>query len=212
MYMQSIIFPMSKWHLYQESKKGEKRRGPYAVWMVFGLIGVFILLLACINFMNLSTARSEKRAKEVGIRKAIGSVKKHLINQFFSESVLYRSSFLSFVFSILLVASWRCRGSMSFQQNKWSSPGRFPTLLAFISIGFLFFSYRYCLQEATPPSFLSSFQPVKVLKGTFRAGRLASLPRKVLVVMQIYRVCGPYHLHYHRVPADPVRQKPACRL
>ncbi len=68
--------------------------------MAIGIIGVFVLFLACINFMNLSTARSEKRAKEVGIRKAIGSVRKQLISQFLSESVLVAS--LSFVLSLAL--------------------------------------------------------------------------------------------------------------
>ena len=70
------------------------------IWL-FSIIGVFVLMLACINFMNLSTARSEKRAKEVGIRKTVGSVRGQLIRQFLSESVLV--AFVSFVFSILLV-------------------------------------------------------------------------------------------------------------
>ena len=68
---------------------------------MFGIIGVFVLLLACINFMNLSTARSEKRAKEVGIRKTIGSLRSQLIFQFFSESLL--TVVFAFVFSLLLV-------------------------------------------------------------------------------------------------------------
>ena len=79
---------MSKWHLYSEFKNGVNTGGAIQyVWM-FGIIGVFVLLLACINFMNLSTARSEKRAKEVGIRKTVGSLRRQLIFQFFSESLL----------------------------------------------------------------------------------------------------------------------------
>jgi len=81
-----FLYPMSDWHLRSEFKNGANVGGAIQyVWM-FGIIGVFVLLLACINFMNLSTARSEKRAKEVGIRKTIGSLRKQLILQFFSES------------------------------------------------------------------------------------------------------------------------------
>src|SRR5207302_11348132 len=93
---------MSKWHLYSEFKNGVNVGGAIQyVWM-FGIIGVFVLLLACINFMNLSTARSEKRAKEVGIRKTIGSLRKQLIMQFLSESIL--TAFLAFALAVVIVA------------------------------------------------------------------------------------------------------------
>ena len=96
---QVFLNPMSQWHLYSEFKNGVRESGPIQfVWLI-GIIGVFVLLLACINFMNLSTARSEKRAKEVGIRKTIGSLRRQLINQFFSESFLV--VLLAFVISIL---------------------------------------------------------------------------------------------------------------
>ena len=93
---QLFFQPMSKWHLYAEFKNGINTGGriQYVWW--FGIIGVFVLLLACINFMNLSTARSEKRAKEVGIRKAVGSLRQQLIEQFLSESVL--TAFLAFIY------------------------------------------------------------------------------------------------------------------
>ena len=92
---------MSKWHLYDEFKNGKNTGGRIQyVWM-FGIIGVFVLLLACINFMNLSTARSEKRAKEVGIRKAIGSLRGQLIYQFFSESLLCVT--VAFLVALVLV-------------------------------------------------------------------------------------------------------------
>ena len=78
---------MSRWHLYPEFKNGVNTGGQIQyVWM-FGIIGVFVLLLACINFMNLSTARSEKRAKEVGIRKAMGSMRGQLISQFLANLI-----------------------------------------------------------------------------------------------------------------------------
>ena len=73
-----ILHPMSKWHLYSEFKNGEVVGGRITFVWLFGIVGVFVLLLAYINFMNLSTARSEKRAKEVGIRKAIGSIRVQL--------------------------------------------------------------------------------------------------------------------------------------
>jgi ABC-type antimicrobial peptide transport system permease subunit len=79
---------MSNWHLYPVTRAGTIDGKPIRmVWLV-SIIGMFVLLLACINFMNLSTARSEKRGKEVGIRKAIGSMRKQLVYQFFSESFL----------------------------------------------------------------------------------------------------------------------------
>jgi putative ABC transport system permease protein len=98
---QVFLQPMSRWHLYTEFKNGINTGGAIQyVWM-FGIIGIFVLLLACINFVNLSTARSEKRAKEVGIRKAIGSLRTQLISQFFTESLLV--AFFAFVLSLLIV-------------------------------------------------------------------------------------------------------------
>ena len=114
---------MSKWHLYSEFKNGVIVGGNIEfVWM-FGIIGVFVLLLACINFMNLSTARSEKRAKEVGIRKTLGSLRQQLITQFFSESLLV--SVFAFVFSILLVQAalpWFNLVADKQMTILWSSP------------------------------------------------------------------------------------------
>ena len=96
-----FLHPMRKWHLYSDFKNGVNTGGQIDNVWLFSTIGIFVLVLACINFMNLSTARSEKRAKEVGIRKAIGSARKQLITQFFSESMLIAA--LAFVFSVLLV-------------------------------------------------------------------------------------------------------------
>ena len=96
-----FLHPMAKWHLYSDFKNGVNTGGQIDNVWLFSTIGLFVLILACINFMNLSTARSEKRAKEVGIRKAIGSVRRQLITQFFSESMLIAA--LAFVLSVLLV-------------------------------------------------------------------------------------------------------------
>jgi len=173
-----FLQPMSKLHLYSEFKNGVNVGGAIQyVWM-FGIIGVFVLLLACINFMNLSTARSEKRAKEVGIRKTVGSVRSQLIFQFFYESLL--TVILAFAFSLLLVQF--ALPFFNLVANKqmtilWDNPFFWLT-------GIFFIIFTALISGSYPAFYLSSFKPVKVLKGTFKAGRLASVPRKVLVVLQ----------------------------
>jgi ABC-type antimicrobial peptide transport system permease subunit len=173
-----FLHPMRKWHLYENFKDGINIGGRIETVWLFGIIGIFVLLLACINFMNLSTARSEKRAKEVGVRKTIGSNRKQLIVQFFSESVL--TAVIAFVFSILL-ASIIMPFFNSVADKKMAIPWGNPVFwLTGIGLSLL----TGILAGVYPALFLSSFQPVKVLKGTFRVGRFASLPRKVLVVTQ----------------------------
>jgi hypothetical protein len=145
---------------------------------LFGIIGIFVLLLACINFMNLSTARSEKRAKEVGIRKAVGSLRGQLIKQFFCESFLI--AVLAFMLSLLLAQlALPYFNDVADKQMSilWNEP-----IFWLISIGFTFFTG--IIAGSYPALYLSSFNPVKVLKGAFKAGRFAALPRKVLVVVQ----------------------------
>ncbi|MGN6398478.1 MAG: ABC transporter permease [Mucilaginibacter sp.] len=173
-----FLHPMKNWHLYSEFKNGVNAGGRIQYVWLFGIIGVFVLLLACINFMNLSTARSEKRAKEVGIRKAVGSLRGQLIYQFFSESLLV--ALLAFLVSILFVQL-----ALPFFNDvagkkiavPWGSPLFWLTGISFSLItGLISGSY--------PALYLSSFNPVKVLKGTFKVGRLAAIPRKVLVVVQ----------------------------
>jgi putative ABC transport system permease protein len=173
-----FIHPMSKWHLYSGVEDGKMTGGRIKFVWLFGIIGAFVLLLACINFMNLSTARSEKRAKEVGIRKAVGSVRSQLIGQFLSESLL--TVFIAFIISILLVTlslSW----FSDISSKKISMPW---TNLYFWLIGFVFILITGLLSGSYPALYLSSFDPIRVLKGTFRVGRFASIPRKVLVVVQ----------------------------
>jgi ABC-type antimicrobial peptide transport system permease subunit len=173
-----FLHPMSKWHLYSEWENGINVGGRIQYVWLFGIIGVFVLLLACINFMNLSTARSEKRAKEVGIRKAIGSVRIQLIGQFFSESLLV--VFFAFVLSVALVQLILPFFNQMADKKTgipWANP-----LLWLLGTGFSLFTGL--LAGSYPALYLSSFQPVRVLKGTFRAGKLAAMPRKVLVVVQ----------------------------
>ncbi|HVX27439.1 MAG TPA: ABC transporter permease, partial [Parafilimonas sp.] len=175
---QMLLQPMSKWHLYSEFKNGVNVGGAIQyVWM-FAIIGVFVLLLACINFMNLSTARSEKRAKEVGIRKAIGSLRSQLINQFFSESLL--TAMLAFIFSLALVVI-----VLPFFNSVSGKHISLPlNNVYFWLIGVGFSIITGLIAGVYPALYLSSFRPVKVLKGTFKAGRNASTPRKVLVILQ----------------------------
>src|SRR5260221_2542659 len=98
-----FLFPMSDWHLRSDWKEGKNMgSGIQMVWL-FGIIGVFVMVLACINFMNLSTARSEKRAKEVGIRMTAGSRRRQLIYQFLNESLLV--VLLAFVVALGFVTS-----------------------------------------------------------------------------------------------------------
>ncbi|MEP7376972.1 MAG: ABC transporter permease [Chitinophagaceae bacterium] len=175
---QVFLHPMSKWHLYSEFKNGVIAGGRIQYVWLFGIIGLFVLLLACINFMNLSTARSEKRAKEVGIRKSVGSLRFQLIFQFFSESLLV--AVFAFVLSLLLVQLILpffndVAGKKMF--ILWASP-----LFWLLGIGFSIITGL--IAGSYPALYLSSFNPVKVLKGTFRAGRFAAIPRKVLVVVQ----------------------------
>ncbi len=175
---QTFLHPMKKWHLHDKFENGYASGGQIQFVWLFGLIGIFVLLLACINFMNLSTARSEKRAKEVGIRKSIGSVRNQLISQFFSESILI--TILAFILSIgivLLALPWFNEITDKQMGIPWTKEWFWISCLAFVSLtGFIAGSY--------PALYLSSFQAVKVLKGTFRAGRFASIPRQVLVVLQ----------------------------
>jgi ABC-type antimicrobial peptide transport system permease subunit len=173
-----LLLPMSDWHLRADFKEGVLQSGPMQLVWFIGSIGVFVLLLACINFMNLSTARSEKRAKEVGIRKAIGSIRRQLIGQFLSESFLV----VVFAFTIaivLVVAALPMFNELSGKamDMPWSQSWFWISSLAFLLVtGLLAGSY--------PALYLSSFKPVSVLKGVLRAGRFASIPRRVLVVVQ----------------------------
>lgn len=175
---EGILFPLEKWHLYAEFKNGKNIGGKIQfVWM-FGLIGSFVLLLACINFMNLSTARSEKRSKEVGIRKVMGSFRTQLVNQFLSESLMVVT--ISFLMALIIVAL----GLPMFNEIAgkkiiipWNN-------FYFIFITLSFIVGTSMLAGSYPALYLSSFNPVKVLKGTFKAGRFAAVPRQVMVIFQ----------------------------
>ncbi len=173
---QAIPFKSLYLHYDEESSTAGEGRIVYV--RLLGIIGVFILLLACINFMNLATARSEKRAKEVGIRKTVGSLRGHLIAQFLGESVLL--AFISFVLAVALAAltlPWFNQLAGKTMTFPWTNPVFWSlSLICTLLTGLLAGSY--------PAFYLSSLRPVKVLKGAFKAGRGAGNPRKVLVVAQ----------------------------
>ncbi|HEY9045923.1 MAG TPA: ABC transporter permease [Ohtaekwangia sp.] len=173
-----LLHPVDRLHLYSEFENGEVSGGLIQFVWLFGIIGIFVLLLACINFMNLSTARSEKRAKEVGIRKTIGSLRKQIIGQFLTESVVVALAALCIAL-VLVQAALPFFNTLAGKRMSvpWSSP-----VFWLLLTGFTLFSG--IISGSYPAFYLSSFKPAKVLKGTFRAGRLASLPRKVLVVVQ----------------------------
>ena len=175
---QVFLHPMSKWRLFSKFENGVNTGGRIENVWSFGIIGLFVLLLACINFINLSTAQSEKRAKEVGIRKSIGSKRIQLIIQFFSESLLI--ALFSFIVSIVLVVLILPFFNRIAESNigvLWNNP-----LFWITGIGLSLFTGT--LAGIYPAIYLSSFKPIKVLKGTIQFGRFASLPRKVLVVFQ----------------------------
>ncbi|MBD2702327.1 ABC transporter permease [Spirosoma sp. BT702] len=173
-----FLQPMRNWHLYSEFKNGVNVGGQIQFVWLFGIIGVFVLLLACINFMNLSTARSEKRAKEVGIRKAVGSVRMQLISQFMSESLLVVCiAFGLALVLVQLILPYFNEVAAKQMTLLWSTP-------VFWLLGIGFTLLTGLIAGSYPALYLSAFQPLKVLKGTFRVGRFASLPRQVLVVVQ----------------------------
>jgi len=173
-----FLHPMNRWHLYSEFKGGVSVGGRISYVRLYALIGLIVLILACINFMNLSTARSEKRAKEVGIRKAIGSMRGQLVGQFYSESLVV--AFFSFLFAIGLAQLL-----LPFFNNVAEKQLHIPyASLGFWVAGLAFTLFTGLLAGSYPALYLSSFRPVTVLKGTFKAGKLAALPRKALVVLQ----------------------------
>ncbi|HVU53515.1 MAG TPA: ABC transporter permease [Puia sp.] len=184
-----FLHPMSRWHLYSQFENGVSVTSTQLQYLRFyGLIGALVLLLACINFMNLSTARSAKRAKEVGIRKTMGAPRSHLIKQFFGESIIVAA--LAFILAIVL-AQLALPLFNEVAGKRLSIPCATP-LFWLACIAFTVFTGL--IAGSYPAIYLSSFQPVKVLKGlrvrqSLRAGkgftgRLSVLPRQVLVTFQ----------------------------
>lgn len=173
-----FAFPFSKLRLQSEFKDGKNIGGMIEYVKLFSIIAIIILLIACVNFMNLSTARSEKRAREVGVRKTLGSGKRQLIFQFFSESIIL--AFIAFVLSIgtvyvlLPFFNQLVDKDLVLDITKPLFWGAAIVLILFTGI----------IAGSYPALYLSSFNPVRVLKGTFSAGKKTVLPRHILVVGQ----------------------------
>jgi putative ABC transport system permease protein len=173
-----MLHPMDKWLLYNKFDNGKMVGGRLQFVWLFGIICVFVLLLACINYMNLSTARSGKRAREVGIRKVLGSMQRQLMGQFLGESMLV--TFTALILSIVLAQL-----SLSYFNTLAGKhiviPYTEPVFWLLI-LGFTIFTGL--IAGSYPALYLSGFQASKVLKGTFRAGRAGALARRALVVIQ----------------------------
>lgn len=173
-----FLFPMNRWHLYEEFENGVNTGGSIVYVWLFGIVGLFVLALASINFMNLYTAQADKKAKEVGVRKAIGSRRNQLVFQYLSESLL--TIFIALVISIVLSISF-----LSLFNDISGKAIQFPFLSPVFWLLLLGFTVLVGLVSGSYPAlYLSSFVPVKVLKGTFKAGKYAAVPRKALVVLQ----------------------------
>lgn len=178
-YVKYSLMPLAQIHLHSNKVAEMGANGDMEYVYIFSVIAIFILLIACVNFMNLSTARSSNRAKEIGVRKVVGSLRSHLVSQFLTESILI--SFFALILSLFLVALMlpffnQLSGkeiSISSLSLSWFLPA---LLLIVLVVGLLAGSY--------PALFLSKFQPIDVLKGKVSSGFKGSWLRSSLVVFQ----------------------------
>lgn len=189
-----FLHPMKDWRLRSTFENGVATGGMIDYVNLFSIIAVFILIIACINFMNLATARSEKRAREVGIRKSVGSKRQELIFQFLGESLLI--AFISFVLALILV-----EGTLPFYNDLVEKQLYIPYLTPqFWVFALVIISVTGLLSGSYPALYLSSFSAVKVLKGKIQVGKSASIPRQVLVVLQfgfsIILIVGTIVIYY----------------
>ncbi|WP_442588316.1 ABC transporter permease [Pedobacter sp. AW31-3R] len=179
-----FLYPIEKWNLYSEFENGKPVGGKIDQVRIFLMLAFCILLIACVNFMNLSTAKSEKRAKEVGVRKAIGSSRNSLIAQFMLESVLL--SVLGMLAAFVLIElslpyiNGVLRTELTIDYRDWKFWGVFTGLTLVTGV----FAGSY------PAFYLSSFQPVQVLKGTRATTQSSVSFRQILVVSQfVFAAC-----------------------
>jgi putative ABC transport system permease protein len=173
-----FLYPVSRLHLYSNFVNGKPTGGKIEMVRVFILIAGLILLIACINFVNMSTARSERRAKEVGIRKVSGAMQNSLIIQFIAESIFIAA--ISGMIALLLV---------QLSLPAFNTLTKKQLFIEYSSLYFWLFFFGFVLftgliSGSYPAFFLSSFKPVAVLKGNFKKGESVVTPRKVLVVVQ----------------------------
>ena len=173
--------PLTDIHLYSHTKYELEPNGDIQYVYIFSALALFILLLACVNFTNLSTARAVKRAREVGIRKVLGSLKKQLIIQFLTESVVltFLSMIIAFGLLFLLLPYFN---ELADRQIPFSFFISYQSILAMISLMIM----TGIVAGIYPSFFLSSFNTIKVLKGSSSKGSQKNLLRSSLVVFQFF--------------------------
>ena len=175
---ENFLYPLKQWHLYGEFKNGKATGGMIEYVRLFTLIGIAVLVIACINFTNLATARSQGRAREVGIRKSVGSLRKQLIAQFIGESLVITA--ISFLIALALIQVILPFYNVMVGKNlslDFSNPALYGAAAAIIIITSL-------MAGAYPAFYLSSFKPVKVLKGVVKEPGSSATARKILVTLQ----------------------------
>lgn len=178
-YFKIILKPLLDIHLKDDSQYSLSKNGSLQYVYIFSVIALFILLIACVNFMNLSTARSSNRAKEVGVRKVLGSARKYLVAQFLTESILVTlvSTIIAVVLAWALLPLFNQMAGKELAFTAHSFSWLLPSLIVIVLvIGFLAGSY--------PAFFLSAFQPIDVLKGKISTGFKGGFLRSFLVVFQ----------------------------
>lgn len=174
----TYLYPYAREYLHGNFVEGVEKGGYFTIVRLFGIIGLIVLFIACVNFMNLSTAQSEKRAKEVGIRKVIGGQKRGLIGQFIGESMLIAllSAVLAFIIVILVLPQFNQLINRHLTIDFTDPFLWLATLCIIVVTGILAGSY--------PALYLSSFRPASILRGTHRKVNTLITPRKVLVITQ----------------------------
>jgi len=176
--METFLYPISRSYLYGGFENGIESGGRIEIIRLFSIIAAFVILIACINFMNLSTARSEKRAKEVGIRKVVGAEKFSLIKQFLGESILI--SLIAGIFALIIV--WFALPYFGELVQKKLNLNISDYRFWLTGGGIVLFTGL--LAGSYPALYLSAFRPVVVLKGVVKKVNALITPRKILVIAQ----------------------------
>lgn len=178
LHMGLFLHPLRDWHLRSDFINGQEAGGFIDYVRMFSLIALVVLGIACINFVNLSTARSERRAREVGVRKAVGSLRIDIMLQFLIEALVITT--LAFGLALLLVSLALPGFNLLTDSHigiPWTNPFFWAVMFGYVLL-------TSVLAGSRPAIYLSSLRPVKVLKGSLKNGRAAALPRKILVVLQ----------------------------
>ena len=173
-----FLQPYEDMYLYSDFEEGKLVGGRIEYLRIFAIVAIFVLVIACINFMNLSTARASKRAREVGIRKAVGARQRALFAQFMSESFMI----VGFATVLALGFVWLLLPYFNELTEKAITFSLLDPTLLMILLGVLLFTGL--LAGSYPAFFMASLDTIKILKGSLRSGKQAALFRKALVVFQ----------------------------